>query len=82
MFKKFLAMFSGSTVKTQPAELTEIIGAFETQIQELDKRIEFDNEEIQRKTVEQARLEAEKQILEVNVSRGSRIKTKIEDLIA
>lgn len=82
MFKKFLAMFSGSTAKAQPAELTEIIGAFETQIQELDKRIDFDSEEIKRKTEEQARLEAEKQILEVNVSRGSRIKTKIEDLIA
>lgn len=80
---KILKTFGFNTVETaEPETIDQIAAGFQTQITKMEARVEFDEKEIEAKTVEQARMEAEKQILEVNVSRGKRMIGKFTDLIA
>lgn len=74
--------FSTNVTAVEPETIDQIAAGFQTQIEKMESRVEFDEKEIAEKTKEQARLEAEKQILEVNVSRGKRMIGKFTDLIA
>ena len=74
--------FSTNVVSVEPETIDQITVGFQTQIDKMQARVEFDEKAIEEKNKEQLRLEAEKQILEGNVSRGKRMIGKFSDLIA
>lgn len=82
MFAKIIAAIFGSNSARKPEDLNDILEGFNTQIAKLTARIEEDEAEVVRKTEEQARLEAEKELLVQDIERGTRVKAKFTDLIA
>ncbi|MGL5307976.1 MAG: hypothetical protein ACRC9Y_17900 [Aeromonas veronii] len=82
MFAKIIAAIFGTPATKKPEDLNDILEGFNTQIAKLTARIEEDEAEVVRKTEEQARLEAEKELLAQDIERGTRVKAKFTDLIA
>lgn len=82
MFAKIIAAIFGTNHSRKPEDLNDILEGFNTQIAKLTARIEEDEAEVVRKTEEQARLEAEKALLAMDIERGARVKAKFADLIA
>lgn len=74
--------FSTNVATVEPETIDQITAGFQTQIDKMQARVEFDEKAIEEKNKEQLRLEMEKQILEGNVSRGKRMIGKFSDLIA
>lgn len=82
MFAKIIAAIFGSTKAQKPEDLNDILEGFNTQIQKMKARVEFDEQSIEDKKKEQLRLEMEKQVLEGDVAHGKRLIVKFSDLIA
>lgn len=79
--KNILAKFFGGNQSNEPRALTDIVASFESQVIELDNRIELDTKQIEDNQVEINKLKFENATKTSDIERANRIKSNIKSFI-
>ena len=79
--KALFAKLFGTKQNAQPRELTDIVSSFETQMIELDTRVQFDADLIEKNKAKVKSLEATNATKAKDIERANRIKSKIASFI-
>lgn len=83
MFTKLLITLGlKAKQNNQPLALETIIDDFNSKVIQLEERITFDEKEVEKKTLQQTKLEEDKIVLNARISRANKIRTKFKDLVA